>query len=51
MMLVRLLRSDELANVAAELLYEGGCLDYRGGWYQELAGNPEGLAIDWKSSL
>jgi hypothetical protein len=32
--------------VAAELLYEDGCLDLRRGWYEELTENPQGLAID-----
>jgi len=36
----------QLVHVAAEVLYEGRCPDLRGGWYQELTGNPQGLAID-----
>jgi hypothetical protein len=32
--------------VAEELLYEGGSLDLRGGWYMELTGDPQGLAVD-----
>jgi hypothetical protein len=36
----------QLVHVAAELLDEEGCLDLRGGWYQELTGDPQGLAID-----
>ena len=36
----------QLVHVVAELLYEGGCFDLRGGWYKELPGDPQGLAID-----
>jgi hypothetical protein len=32
--------------VAEELLYEGGYLDISGGWYQELTGSSQQLAID-----
>jgi hypothetical protein len=32
--------------VAAKLLYEDRSLDLRGGWYQELTSDPQGLAID-----
>jgi hypothetical protein len=32
--------------VAAELLHEVGFLELRDGWYQELTGYPQGLAID-----
>jgi hypothetical protein len=36
----------QLVHVVAELLYEGGCLDLWGGWYQELAADPQGLTIN-----
>ena len=47
----------QLVHVAAELLYEGGCLDLRGGWCKELTGKRRGsllsssAADDCKSSL
>jgi len=36
----------QLVHAAAELLYEGGCLDLHGDWYEELAGDLQGLAKD-----
>ena len=36
----------ELVKVAAGLPYEGGCLDFRGGWYKEFTGDTKGLAVD-----
>jgi len=36
----------QLVHVTAELLYEGGCLEPRGGWYKDLTGDPQGLSID-----
>jgi len=36
----------QLVHVSAKMLYEGGCFDLSGGWYQKLTGNPQGLAID-----
>jgi len=36
----------QLVLVAAELLHEHGCFDLRGGWNQELSGDPKGLVID-----
>ena len=36
----------QLVHVVAELLYEGGCLDLRGGWYKEFPGDMQGLATD-----
>jgi hypothetical protein len=36
----------QVVHVAAQVLYEEGCLDLRGSWYQELTGDSQGLVVD-----
>ena len=36
----------QLVHLAAELLYESGCLDLRGGWCKKLTGDTQELGID-----
>ena len=41
-----MLGCSQLVHVAAELLYEGECLDIRTGRYKELIGDTQALAVD-----